>query len=144
MKDEGNNLYKLNKTREALSKYNMAASIAVQRPAWESAAILREELSTVVSNRSAALLELGDYLGALVDAETVISIRRQWPKGHFRKAKALVALGHIEEAKDAISLGLQFEPNNTELSGYMLELDKQLASRNQPNTKEKSVSVTSS
>ncbi|KAG1776590.1 hypothetical protein EV702DRAFT_1197965 [Suillus placidus] len=144
MKDEGNNLYKLNKTREALSKYNMAASIAVQRPAWENAAILREELSTVVSNRSAALLELGDYLGALVDAETVISVRRQWPKGHFRKAKALVALGHIEEAKDAISLGLQFEPNNTELSGYMLELDKQLASRNQLNTKEKPVSVTSS
>lgn len=143
MKDEGNNLYKLNKTKEALSKYNMAASIAVQRPAWESATILREELSTVVSNRSAALLELGDYLGALVDAETVISVRRQWPKGHFRKAKALVALGHIEEAKDAISLGLQFEPNNTELSGYMLELEKQLASRNQPNTREKSVSITS-
>lgn len=85
----------------------------MQRPGWETSGVLREELSTVVSNRSAALLELGDFLGALVDAETVISIRRQWPKGHFRKARALVELGQIEEAKDAISLGLQFEPNNT-------------------------------
>lgn len=139
----------------------MAASIAVQRPAWETSGVLRDELSTVVSNRSAALLELGDFLGSLVDAETVISIRRQWPKGHFRKAKALVQLGQIEEAKEAISLGLQFEPNNTvrhvhilsdiyltfppqELSGYMLELDNMLASRKQSDTKEKSAAATSS
>jgi translocation protein SEC72 len=99
--------------KEALAKYNMAANIAAQRPAWETSGILREELSTVVSNRSATLLELGDFLGALVDAETVISIKRQWPKGHFRKARALIELGQIEEAKEAISLGLQFEPNNT-------------------------------
>lgn len=72
----------------------------------------REELSTVVSNRSAALFELGDHLGALADAETVITIRRNWPKGHFRKAKALVGLGQLEEAIESISLGLQFEPNN--------------------------------
>ncbi|KAH7885756.1 hypothetical protein F5I97DRAFT_1927634 [Phlebopus sp. FC_14] len=128
-KDEGNNLYKVTKHREALAKYNLAASIAVQRPQWEGSAVLREELSTVISNRSAALFELGDYLGALVDAETVISIRRQWPKGHFRKAKALVGLGQLEEAQEAISLGLQFEPNNTELNGYMDDLKKLMQTR---------------
>ncbi|KAI6149136.1 hypothetical protein BKA82DRAFT_620026 [Pisolithus tinctorius] len=98
---------------EALAKYNMAANIAVQRPPWESSALFREELSTVISNRSAALFELGDYLGALVDAETVVSIRRNWPKGHFRKAKALVGLRRLPEAEQSVSLGLQFEPNNT-------------------------------
>jgi len=123
-KDEGNNLYKLNKRKEALAKYNFAASIAVQRPPWESSAVFREELSTVVSNRSTTLLELGDYLGALADAETVIAIRRNWPKGHFRKAKALVGLGQLDEAIESISLGLQFEPNNAELNGYMAELQK--------------------
>ncbi|KAF8141924.1 hypothetical protein EV363DRAFT_1149865 [Boletus edulis] len=123
-KEEGNNLYKVNKRKEALAKYNLAASIAVQRPLWESSAVFREELSTVISNRSTTLLELGDYLGALADAETVIAIRRNWPKGHFRKAKALVALGQLEEAIESISLGLQFEPNNAELNGYMAELQK--------------------
>jgi translocation protein SEC72 len=74
---------------------------------------MREELSAVISNRSAAYLESGDYISALADAETVIAVRRPWNKGHFRKAKALVALGRHAEAKDAIRLGLAFEPTNT-------------------------------
>jgi translocation protein SEC72 len=90
----------------------MAANIAVQRPPWEAAQFLREELSTVISNRSAAYLESGDYISAIVDADTVISIRRNWSKGHFRKAKALLGLGRRQEAKEAISLGLAFEPKN--------------------------------
>ncbi|KAI6044444.1 hypothetical protein EDC04DRAFT_2877736 [Pisolithus marmoratus] len=129
-KDEGNALYKVNKHKEALAKYNMAANIAIQRPPWESSALFREELSTVVSNRSAALFELGDYLGALVDAETVVSIRRNWPKGHFRKAKALVGLGKLPEAEQSASLGLQFEPNNTELNSYKEELQKLMQVQN--------------
>lgn len=74
---------------------------------------MREELSTVLSNRSAAYMEAGDYIGALVDAENVIQIRRPWSKGHFRKARALIKLGELEEAKEAIQLGLSFEPANT-------------------------------
>jgi translocation protein SEC72 len=73
---------------------------------------MREELSTVISNRSAAFFEAGDYIGALVDAETVISLRRNWSKGHFRKAKALVGLLEFDDAKEALRLGLQFEPTN--------------------------------
>lgn len=84
----------------------------MQRPPWESSTVFREELSTIISNRSTTLFELGDYLGALAEAEVVITIRRNWPKGHFRKAKALVELGQLDEAIESISLGLQFEPNN--------------------------------
>ncbi|KAH7924301.1 TPR-like protein [Leucogyrophana mollusca] len=145
-KDEGNNLYKNGKHKEALARYNMAASIAIQRPPWENNAVLREELSTVVSNRSAALFELGDFIGALVDAETVISIRRNWSKGHFRKAKALVGLGQIEEAKEAVALGLSFEPNNQELNGYMTDLVNLTKTRAEAKAKksvEKAESVTS-
>jgi tetratricopeptide (TPR) repeat protein len=144
-------LYKLKNCKGALAKYNLAASIAAQRPPWESSAILREELSTVISNRSTTLFELGDYLGALADAETVITIRRDWQKGHFRKAKALVGLGRLEEAQEAISLGLQFEPNNAvslpscvflvsdhhtqELNGYMAELKKLVETRGDTGSK---------
>jgi translocation protein SEC72 len=90
----------------------MAAHISVQRPPWENNQIMREELSTILSNRSAAFLEAGDPISALIDAETVISIKRQWSKGHFRKAKALLAMQEYREARDAINLGLQFEPKN--------------------------------
>lgn len=90
----------------------MSANIAASRPNWEPHTLAREEISTVLSNRSAAHLSAGDYIPALVDADVVISLRKPWTKGHFRKAKALVALQCFEEAKEAIAAGLQFEPEN--------------------------------
>lgn len=108
----GQTLYKQGKHREALGKYTMAANFGLQRPPWEANQFMREELSTVISNRSAALFELGDYVGALVDAEAVISLKRPWSKGHFRAAKALLALNREEDAMNALKLGLQYEPTN--------------------------------
>lgn len=73
---------------------------------------MREELSTAISNRSAAYFDMRDYLSALADAETVIAIRRNWSKGHFRKAKALLGLGRLRDASEAVRLGLDYEPTN--------------------------------
>ncbi|KAF8880182.1 hypothetical protein BD779DRAFT_1612779 [Infundibulicybe gibba] len=123
-KDEGNTLFKAGQHSQAITRYTMAASVAVQRPPWENNQVLREELSTVVSNRSAAYYESRDFISALADAETVIAVRRNWSKGHFRKAKALFAMGRLQEAADAIQLGLSFEPNNNELSGFLAEIEK--------------------
>jgi translocation protein SEC72 len=87
--------------------------IANSRPPWENSALAREEMSLVICNRSAAFYAAGDYLSSLLDAEAVIAIRRPWSKGHYRKARALAALGDWQGAHEAIQLGLQFEPNNT-------------------------------
>lgn len=91
----------------------MAANIAVQRPPWELNGLMREELSTNLSNRSAAYFEAGDYLSALVDAEIVIQLRKPWSKGYFRKAKALVKMQQFQDAKETIETGLVYEPENT-------------------------------
>lgn len=104
--------FKMNQHSNAISRYNMAASISVQRPPWENNAVMREELSAIMSNRSAAYHASGDYISALADAETVIQLRRNWPKGHFRKAKSLLGLGRFDEAGDALKLGLSFDPEN--------------------------------
>jgi len=73
---------------------------------------MREELSTILSNRSAACFEAGDFIGALTDADAVIQLKKPWSKGHFRRAKALVALNRVKEARETIQFGLQFEPQN--------------------------------
>ena len=96
----------------AVQRYTAALNLAKQRPMWEASAVTREEFSTILSNRSAAYFEGGDYLSALVDAETVIQIRRPWSKGHFRKAKALMKLEQFQDAKEAIQAGLNYEPDN--------------------------------
>jgi translocation protein SEC72 len=106
------NLYKQKKYPQAIQMYNMAANLASTRPPWEASQLLREELSIVICNRSAAHYAGSDFVSALVDADVVIQLKRPWSKGHFRKGKALLGLGKPEEAKEAISLGLQFEPDN--------------------------------
>lgn len=106
-------LFKRGLANQAITRYTAAASLAVQRPPWEASQFMREELTTAISNRSAAYCDTRDYLSALADAETVIAIRRNWNKGHLRKGKALLGLGRFRDAADAVRLGLDFEPTST-------------------------------
>jgi len=125
-KEDGNVLFKAHKHKEAISMYTMAANVAAQRLAWEPNGLMKEELATVLSNRSAAYAAAGDNISALVDADIVIQVKRPWSKGHFRKAKALTALGQLEEAKEAISLGLAYEPQNAEMSNFLVEINNKI------------------
>ena len=90
----------------------MAANVASQRAPWEAHIVLRDELATVMSNRAAAFLEVGDCISSLVDAEIVIQLKRNWSKGYFRKAKALLKMDRTQEARDAIQSGLAYDPSN--------------------------------
>ncbi|KAJ2926266.1 hypothetical protein H1R20_g10827, partial [Candolleomyces eurysporus] len=117
-------LFKSGQAGPALGRYTAAAQLAVQRPPWEANQFMREELSTVISNRSAAYFDLGDYISALADAEAVISLRRNWPKGHFRKAKALLGMHKTKEAAESVRLGLSFEPQNSELLTFLNDIEK--------------------
>lgn len=90
----------------------MAAQIAASRFPWEAAALVRDELAIVICNRSAAYFAAGDLISALADADAVIQLKRPWSKGHFRRAKALLGLDQLQDAKESAELGLQFEPDS--------------------------------
>jgi len=129
-KEEGNTLFKSNRHELSIQKYNMAAGIAAMRFPWETSALVRDELAIVICNRSAAYLAAGDAVAALVDADAVIQLKRPWSKGHFRKAKALLALGKLQDARESAALGLQFEPDSTELSSFVRDIDARIARAN--------------
>ena len=114
-------LFRTHQWEKAIGRYSQAAGFAVQRAPWEAQQIMREELSTVLSNRSAAYFENGELLFALTDAEAVIQLKKPWSKGHFRKAKALVALGYLAQAREAVQYGLQFDPTNVVGDVYLQE-----------------------
>ncbi|KAI0027562.1 hypothetical protein K488DRAFT_25371, partial [Vararia minispora EC-137] len=112
MKEEGNTAFRTKQQEKAIIIYTQAANIALSRAPWEPAQIAREEVATIMSNRSAAYYEAGDHIAALMDAEIVCGLKKGWSKGFFRKAKALVGLDALEDARQAILDGLTFEPDN--------------------------------
>ena len=105
-------LYGAGKYAQAIQMYTTAAELTMTRPPWEASNLVKDELAMVLSNRSAAHAITNDWIAALADADAVVQIKRPWSKGHFRKAKALQGLRKYDEAKDALSLGLSFEPAN--------------------------------
>ncbi|KAI9005832.1 hypothetical protein CLU79DRAFT_723883 [Phycomyces nitens] len=118
LKEEGNKFFKQVNYSEAIRFYTMAVELSWARPLWEPLAFqyVREELAPVLSNRSAAQLALRNYVEALVDAEMVTRLKREWSKGWFRKGKALMGLSRPEEAAEAFQTGLRFDHESDELT----------------------------
>ncbi|EEB08785.1 ER protein translocation subcomplex subunit Sec72 [Schizosaccharomyces japonicus yFS275] len=106
MKQTGNDAFKRKKWGEAKRLYSMALKMAASRYRWEPAALTAEETSTLLCNRAAAELALEEYPEALVDADAAISIRKNYGKGYYRKAKALEAMHRFDEAKQTANDGL--------------------------------------
>ncbi|KAI9316032.1 hypothetical protein BX666DRAFT_1954080 [Dichotomocladium elegans] len=124
LKEEGNKFFKTGNYTEAIRFYTMAVDLSWSRPLWEPLAFqyVREELSPVLSNRSAAHLALRNFVDALVDAETVTQLKREWSKGWFRKGKALWGMGRAQEAADAFQTGLRFDHESEELKKALAEV----------------------
>jgi len=109
-KEAGNVAFKKQEWNDAIKLYTISAEMAASRPVFEANIYARDELALALCNRSAAYLGAGELVNALVDAEAVIQLKRPWIKGHFRKGKALVAMGRLDEGREAFLLGLQFDP----------------------------------
>src|ERR1700694_48366 len=89
LKDSGNSSFKTHKFVDAVRFYSLAINMALVRPPWEPAALCRDETVILLCNRSAAKFALQEYPESLADAEAVVELKKAWPKGHFRKFKAL-------------------------------------------------------
>ncbi|BGP25594.1 translocation protein SEC72 [Rhodotorula toruloides] len=128
-KEAGNAAFKAGDWGNAIKLYTISAEMAASRPVFEASVYARDELSLALCNRSAAYLGAGQNVNALVDAEAVIQLKRPWIKGHFRKGKALAAMGRLDEAREAYLLGLQFDPTAEDLHQAVKELEDQLRQR---------------
>lgn len=76
------------------------------------------QAAVLLSNRAACGLQEpwpGAAKGALLDACTALVLSPSLVKAHFRKARALLALGLHELAREACSAGLRVEPSETSL-----------------------------
>ncbi|KAF2766806.1 hypothetical protein EJ03DRAFT_329814 [Teratosphaeria nubilosa] len=131
MKDSGNAAYKKGDSNSAIQMYSMAIRMASERPAWEPSGLIREELSALYNNRAQAYMQIQGWAEAMVDAEASVECKRVGNvKGWFRRGQCLREMGRLEEAREWVKSGVEFEragpekQNIGELETLGREIDK--------------------
>lgn len=129
LKESGLASFKIHKFNDAVKFYSLAIDMALGRPPWEVAALCRDETVILLCCRSAARFALSEFPESLADAEAAVELKKPWPKGHFRKCKALQAMGRLEEAKRAVEIGLMYVPNDNECNLALKDIKKAIEAR---------------
>lgn len=113
-KQQGNEAFKLGKKgyRDAVEFYTKGIAMKCSDTALNA---------TLHVNRAAVNLELKNYRAVLNDCAEALKLDPKNVKAFYRAAKACLALGKLDEAKDAAKRGLEIEQDNAALKA---ELDK--------------------
>nr|XP_039257434.1 stress-induced-phosphoprotein 1-like [Styela clava] len=112
-KKTGNKFMEQNMNQEAVEEYTLGIS-------------LDSTNHVLYSNRAAAHAKLENYAESLNDAEQVVKLRPDWPKGYSRKGSALQFLGRFEEAKAAFERGLELDADNEMMKKALKECEAEL------------------
>jgi tetratricopeptide (TPR) repeat protein len=81
-------------------------------------------LEASLVNRAACNLELKNYRQCILDCGSALKINGRNVKAYYRSAKALLALGKIEDADNACAKGLEVDVENAALKGVAREIIK--------------------
>lgn len=79
------------------------------------------------SNNLIEILQ-GDFSAALEDAQRVVELSPQWPKGYSRLGAALHGLSRFRDAADAYRKGLALDPANDAMKSSLVDAEGALAS----------------
>jgi tetratricopeptide (TPR) repeat protein len=100
--------------------------------------------SILLSNRSMCFLNMGNKDHALQDAEEAIAVDPTYPKGHYRKASALIALENYAVAEETLLDGLSLKPDDKDFKALLvLSRSKQTKVKSTAESKESNASLPS-
>jgi Flp pilus assembly protein TadD/predicted Zn-dependent protease with MMP-like domain len=80
----------------------------------EDTALSEPRSHDALMDRAGARFDVGDYEGALVCAEEATRESPDSVEAHHGRAVALAQLGHLDQARDAITRALALDPNDAE------------------------------
>ena len=114
----------LSLAHEAVKLYSYAIDMALGRPPWEPAGLVREEASLLFANRSQAYMTTGQWAEGAADAETSVWLKRAANgKAWWRRGKCLVEMGRWADARQWVKEGVTVEGTEGELGGLGREID---------------------
>lgn len=128
MRDAGNAAFKKQQYAEAIKLYSLGIDMASGRPGWEPSGLVREELSNLYSNRAQAHMGSNNWPEGAIDAQCSVELKKvQNSKAWWRRGKCLLEMGRVDEAKEWVAEGLEFE-QEPELVALSEEIAKKFKS----------------
>ena len=92
--------------------YSLALDMAYQRPVWEAAGLVREELSMLYGDRARAHMAQRMWAEGAVDGECSVELKKVGNvAGWLRRGICLLEMGRFEEAGEWVREGVEFETN---------------------------------
>ncbi|XP_026318777.1 small glutamine-rich tetratricopeptide repeat-containing protein alpha-like [Hyposmocoma kahamanoa] len=119
LKNEGNELMKAERHREALEKYTRAIELVPTNAVY-------------FCNRAAAHFKLGEHEAAIADCTAALALQPDYGKAHGRLGLALTALDRHREARAAYARAVQLEPDNESYKQNLRLTDERLAQHGEP------------
>ncbi|KEQ76251.1 tetratricopeptide repeat domain-containing protein, partial [Aureobasidium namibiae CBS 147.97] len=110
LKESGNASFKKGAYPDAVRMYGLAIDMAIKRPVWEPAGLVREELSQLYNNRAQAYMVQQMWPEAALDAFCSTELKKVAnTKGWWRRTVALKEQGRLDEALDVVKEAVDFE-----------------------------------
>ncbi|AGO13611.1 AaceriAGL268Cp [[Ashbya] aceris (nom. inval.)] len=114
-KNQGNDLYKVKRFRDARVMYNKGIEVKCEDARVNELLLL---------NRAACELELKNYRRCINDCRAALQLNAKNPKAFFRIGKAFLQLDKLEEAAEATNFGLRVDPENEALLSLLSAISK--------------------
>ena len=116
--------------QEAIKLYTYAIEMALTRPTWEPASIVRDELAILMSNRSQCYIALQAWPEGAIDAQTSVEMKAAPGQGKawWRRGRCLLEMGRLQEAKEWVEKGLDVEggDGHMELKSLLSDVEARL------------------
>lgn len=127
LRETGNTHFRKQQYADAIKLYSLAIEMALTRPQWEPAALVRDEASQLYANRAQAYMAGQNWPEGSVDAQCSVDLKKVGnAKAWWRRGRCLLEMGRIEEARAWVAEGLEFEGQEAELLGLMEEIKQRL------------------
>ncbi|TRX93229.1 hypothetical protein FHL15_005808 [Xylaria flabelliformis] len=127
LRDSGNAEHRKGRHAEAVKLYSLGLQMALGRPLWEPQGLVREEVAALYANRAQAHMALLDWPEAAADAEASVEAKRQGnAKAWWRRGKALLEMGRLEEAREWVRKALELEGEEAELAALLKDVEEKI------------------
>ena len=123
-KDEGNQLFKVQKYAEALEKYNEAITESEDPNIPEDE--VNPNLKVYLSNRSFCHIRMENFGSAIMDAGEAVELDDKFTKAYYRRGCAYLGLAKYAEAAKDFRKAAELDPKDRVIRGQLVECKKQI------------------